>query len=297
LARRESRAVAQRDQVAGALVEPADRVGERHALDRLEADVLRGGRLVFLVQRLRPDARDELIVHAPARDAQQPGERAAACVVEARAVSQRPLEHLARDVLGLGAVPQAVGDVGVHAPDQRLGICERIHAHQWLPPIPERGYRATTSSSACARSAPVEASARSYQSCQSPRSIEIALRKLSRASGTRPAASWPRPSASHGAGDQGMIQWARFASVTAAVRFPFSRAVSLRLSAALPTSPMSANTAAAMAPPTRPKRTVVDADAGLAAARPLSRIATPQRSPTRVTAGSSQSQSTPVWMR
>lgn len=36
------------------------------------------------------------------------------------------LEGLARDVLGLGPVTDAVRDVGVDAPDQRLGVGERV---------------------------------------------------------------------------------------------------------------------------------------------------------------------------
>src|SRR5439155_14187638 len=160
-----------------------------------------------------------------------------------------------------------------------------------------RGKRREASLRARRLASPLLALARRYHSSQSPESIEMALRKLARAAGSKPAPSCARPRATHGLGDQGIQVFACRASRAARAQSPCWRATLLRLSAVLPTRPTAANPAATTRAPT-PIQRAEDESRGeryepLAA---MSRHA-PQRRPVSVTAGNSQSQSTPVCTR
>src|SRR5439155_11652958 len=143
-------------------------------------------------------------------------------------------------------------------------------------------------------SPPPLALARRYQSSQSPESIEMAFRKLALAPGSKPAPSCARPRASHGAGDQGIQVLARRASVAARAQLWFCRAASLRLRAVLPTRPTAAKPAATTTTTTAVHRVGPESGGERSERRAARRMAAAERSPVRVTAVSSQSQSTPV---
>src|SRR5438105_6258039 len=184
----------------------------------------------------------------------------------------------------------------------RRGEKDRRDAHRFGRPCSAaarkdwaRGKRRTACCKAWRLAWPLLALARRYQSSQSPWSIEIALRKLARASGTRRAPSWARPRASHGLGDRGIHVFARRASFAAAAQSPLCRATLLRLSAVLPTRPTAANPAATTSAAT-PIQRVDDESRGdrLERLAAMSREA-PQRRPASVTAGRSHAQSAPVW--
>ena len=83
----------------------------------------------------------ERLVDAAARDPDEPADRLALGGVERVAVAQRADEGLVRHVLGVGAVAQAVGDVGVHPADQGLGIAQRVGRHERSQPRVHRAGR------------------------------------------------------------------------------------------------------------------------------------------------------------
>src|SRR5215216_4760598 len=114
LARREVGAVAERDQLAVPLLEAPDRARNRDSPQRvvLEVAVVSGLQLLRDVLELRRPSLD-----AAPRDPDQPRDRLALARVVALAVAEGPLERLARQVLGVWAVADAVGDVRVHALD------------------------------------------------------------------------------------------------------------------------------------------------------------------------------------
>ena len=124
LARGEVGAVAQRDQF------PVARAEERHRLPQIEpeggvrCELARGDLLRDALDGNRPLA--EVLADAAPGDPDQPGCGVAAAGVEPVAVAQRALERGRGDVLGVGAVPDPVGDVGVDPPDQRLRVGERV---------------------------------------------------------------------------------------------------------------------------------------------------------------------------
>ena len=114
LPRRQVGAVAERDQLAVALVELRDR--SRHASRRTSSSSRSP------VARPRPSLIRRRLgarpaVDAAAGDPDQPGDRLALRRVVARAVAERALERLTRHVLGFGAGADPVGDVGV---DRRI---------------------------------------------------------------------------------------------------------------------------------------------------------------------------------
>ena len=125
LSRAEVGAVPQGDQVLGALVEPREHAGHGQPLQRLSLDVF-AGRLVRRLDRRSRRTACQRIVDAATRDPEEPGQSMSSSLVVACAVPKGALEHLARHVFGVGTVPDPVGDVGVHAPDQRRRIRERV---------------------------------------------------------------------------------------------------------------------------------------------------------------------------
>jgi hypothetical protein len=69
---------------------------------------------------------DERIVDAPSRNPEHPGDRLSLRRVVRLPIAQRPFHGLAGEILSIGAVADAVSDVGVDAPDELLGILERV---------------------------------------------------------------------------------------------------------------------------------------------------------------------------
>src|SRR5581483_4870964 len=261
LARGEVGAVAERDELAVALVEPRHRLAELKPAERaLLVPLARA--LRRLVDRRLPAERG--VGDAAADDADEPGGRIAAARVEARAVAERTLEGLARDVLGVRPVADPVGDVRVDARDQRPRVGERVASHG-LPPSTAiapsaassrsssaisglRGSSRLARASAAVRAGPLEARARSNQRLQSPGSLRRAVRKLARAAAVSPRASCASPSCRQGAIDQGSQLAARRASRTADAQRP-SRAASLaRASSMWPTRKTKPAAAIASAP-------------------------------------------------
>jgi hypothetical protein len=115
LARREARAVAKREKLTLATVQPAERSDEiepSHSVAFLVASaclVALGDRKVRLsVQR---------VGDAALRDAEQPGDRRSSPRVVRRAVPHRTLEHLTRHVLRIRARPHMERYEGIHAAD------------------------------------------------------------------------------------------------------------------------------------------------------------------------------------
>ena len=81
----------------------------------------------------------EEVVDASPRDPEEPRDGLPTRRIEGLAVAQRALERVARDVLGVGAIPDPVRDVGVDASDQWFGILEWIDPHR--QPLPVGGIR------------------------------------------------------------------------------------------------------------------------------------------------------------
>ena len=81
----------------------------------------------------------EEVVDASPRYPEQPRDGLPTRRVEGLAVAQRSLERVARHVLGVGAIPDPVRDVGVDASDQWFGILEWIDPHR--QPLPVGGIR------------------------------------------------------------------------------------------------------------------------------------------------------------
>src|SRR5581483_5732660 len=299
LRRREVAAVAERDQLAVAVAQLGERAGEHHPPDGLLLEVAAVGRLHRLVVLPRP--RQE-VVGAPARDAEQPCDGRPLAPVEAPPVPERTLEHLAGHVLGVRPVAEAVLGVGVHLPDQRLGVGEGVAVQEapHHPPGFRRGSRGLSRdawASAWRRAAPLDASASSYQSVQSRRSFAIALRKLTRAAARSPSIACASASLRHGSGDQGMKPIASCACASARAKWPPSVDFELAETALFPSSPITANARTAATAPRPPILTGRRSRLGPSWDRPAARRVIAQNRPVSVTAGISQSQSAAAWSR
>ena len=129
LPRREVGAVAQRQEIARAIIEHVDGGGERHAPHDVDFEVFCRGNLGRLRER-RSYPRSPSIVDAASCDTEKPLQRLSARLVITRAIPQSSLEDLARHVFGIRPVTDAVRHVGVDAPDQRTWIREWVIAHQ-----------------------------------------------------------------------------------------------------------------------------------------------------------------------
>ena len=119
--------------------------------------------------------REEDVVDAATRDPEQPGDRLSLAPVVRAAVAERALERVARRVLRVGTVAEAVGRVRVDAPDQRLGMRERIDADQLPDPVGSSGSSRWTFARAAVRARPVLAFPTSSQSRQSLGLLAIAF--------------------------------------------------------------------------------------------------------------------------
>jgi hypothetical protein len=127
LARCQVGAVAQRDQLAVALVEARDRVRQHEAPEShiLEVALVKAlGNLPGELEGRRPP------LDQPSGDADQPGQRLTFLRVVALAVAERPFEGLARQVLRVRPTADAVRDVRVDALDQGLRVAERVNPKQ-----------------------------------------------------------------------------------------------------------------------------------------------------------------------
>ena len=94
-----------------------------------------------------------------------------------------------------------------------------------------------------------------------------------------------------------MSERARRASAAARAGFPCSRAVSLRLRAEFPSKAIVANSGSSDGCAAPSNRVGEDSGRGGVHRLPKSKIDAPHRRAANVTAGSSQSQSTPAWTR
>ena len=117
-------AEAQREELAVALVKLRDSVAEIETLER---------RLLMTLfctlghlGRQRRTAK-HVVGDAAPRDPDQPGGRLAAPRVVAVAIAKRALEGLVRNVLRVGPVTDAIGDVAVDTADERLWVGQRVH--------------------------------------------------------------------------------------------------------------------------------------------------------------------------
>src|SRR5919204_6563256 len=117
LARGEIGAVTERDELALALVERGDGLRDLETPERIVLEIARRGLVLDI--GLGETRRTRRLGDAPPCDADQPRNRVAFPRVVALAVPERPLERVARDVLGLHTRPDPVGDVRVDATDQR----------------------------------------------------------------------------------------------------------------------------------------------------------------------------------
>ena len=127
-------AVAKRNELSFALVELGDSCAELDATDGVVLVPFDHalGRLL----RWQLAARPRRIGDAPPRDTDQPRRSFAAPRVETVSVAQGTLKGLARDVICLGAVADAIRDVRVHTANELPWILERID-HQAKPYGPE----------------------------------------------------------------------------------------------------------------------------------------------------------------
>jgi len=125
LTRAEIGAVAQRQEIPGALVEAVHGCRDRQAADGVALEILRRG-LVREFGTTDLWAAKASIVDAAASDAEKPWHGLSARLVIARAVTKRPLEYLAGHILGVGPVADPVGDIGIDPPDQGTWVREGI---------------------------------------------------------------------------------------------------------------------------------------------------------------------------
>jgi hypothetical protein len=124
LPRGEIRAVAERDQLMLRVAQRAQRDDEVEPSMSLIREVVRRGDLDLVREVDR--ALGEMVAELAACDANEPRQRLPAASIERRAVPKRTLERRRGHVLRVRAVTDAVGDVCVDPPDQRLGIREGV---------------------------------------------------------------------------------------------------------------------------------------------------------------------------
>ena len=127
LARAEIGAVPERDELAVEVAEGRDRGSDREPQKGLALELVRCRRLPDVARWERPPPQE--VVDARAGDSDEPALRPAFPRIEARAVTEGPLDRRARHVLGVRAVADPVGDVRVDPPDQRFGVREGIVRH------------------------------------------------------------------------------------------------------------------------------------------------------------------------
>jgi hypothetical protein len=128
---REVGAISKRNEFLVSLFESRDRGHEAQAPRGVFLQIAGCGHLSRFVDELAPVT--ERVVDASSRDPEQPCDGVAERGVIGLAVTQRALERVARDVLGVGTVAEPVRDVRVDAPDQRFGIPERVGVEQSQP--------------------------------------------------------------------------------------------------------------------------------------------------------------------
>ena len=132
LPRGEIGAVAERDQLAVAVVEARDSTRQGQTADRCFFEVARIGAFGELGCEL--EAWRSTFDQAP-RDSDQPGERLAFARVVALAIAQSTLKSLAREVLRVRPGADAIGDICIDPPNQRLRVPQRVNAKQRAPPL------------------------------------------------------------------------------------------------------------------------------------------------------------------
>ena len=116
--------VAQCEQLTVALVESAKRAMQVESSCGGRLEIARSRDVGRLSRRRRP--RREVRIDRAARDTDQPRGWLALPAIVACAVPKRALEHVGGNVLSVGAVPDPIGHIRVHAPDQGLGMSERV---------------------------------------------------------------------------------------------------------------------------------------------------------------------------
>jgi len=121
-------AVTERDELAVAFVEPAERAGKVEPKRRVPF----GHRQLWRVlDELQPAG--EQVLDGASGDSDEPSRRRAPARVVARAVTERALERIRGRVLGVRAVAEPVSAVGVDPPDQRLGVGKRVAVEDQCP--------------------------------------------------------------------------------------------------------------------------------------------------------------------
>src|SRR6266550_6996992 len=108
--------VAQGDELSAAVIQSRDRARERQALEGARFEVVRSRLLE--IRRAGLGGHVTATVNNAAGNPDQPGEGPSAARVIARPVLQRPFEDLAREVFGIGPIPNPVGHIGVDPSDQ-----------------------------------------------------------------------------------------------------------------------------------------------------------------------------------
>jgi len=110
LTRAEIGPVAQRQKIAGALVEAVYGCGDRHAAHGVALEILRRN---YVREFGTSDlwAVKTSVLDAATSNPKKPWHGPPARLVIARSVPKRPLEHLAGDVLGIGSIADSVGDI------------------------------------------------------------------------------------------------------------------------------------------------------------------------------------------